>query len=210
MQCRLPCLPVEIRVSRLRLAIANRVRGRISVRAEERALTMIARFRELPRALYYVSEGLRGLEGSGPYELLAIDEGSEVTRSRGLPKDDLLAVAAKLYGNFPEATVAMGQTLSGHAYAGIQCACETEHRMRCPHHCHHSRSRPLMLIVSHLNGTPPDVETIADARERVVEAIHDDLASERGHSDSSENTHLAHSRHSHEEREREYRRWLNS
>ncbi len=166
---------------------------------------MIAKFSHTPRAVAYLCDALAGIPFTGPLELTAIIGGGYFLGKREVGQDHLLEVLMQECRHFPEATVVLGESPNGQRYFAIQCRCQTEIRRTCPHHCLHSSSRPLLLVLTE-HGPELSRHHILDAINREV---HNDLKAERHRSDAGENAQLhVDSEAQRAKHEVDYERWL--
>jgi len=167
---------------------------------------MLAKFRHTQQAIAYLRDAIESAHGSGLVQLSAFVGGSYLLSSRTLPSDKLLDTLQFECRQFPEATVVVGNTEKGEVFAAIQCTCSPDFRKHCVHHCKHSDSRPLMLVL-----TAPES---AASRDRILEAvtraIHMDLKAERQRSDACENENLSHvdAKTRHEKQVHDFQQWM--
>jgi len=147
---------------------------------------MIAKFRNTEQAIVYLCEGLAGLESDATLEVVAVVGGGFFVGTRHVPFSGLHALLAQESARFPEATVVLGKTGSGAPYAAIQCTCTSAVRAACPHHCEHSRNRPLLLVLQS-GDVPSSQRRVLD---EIAREVHEDLKAERRRSDLAENEHL--------------------
>jgi len=147
---------------------------------------MIAKFTHTPQAVAYLCEALAEVPLSGPLELTAVIGGGYFLGKREVRREHLLEVLTQECRHFPEATVILGESPNGQRFGAIQCRCQSEMRRTCPHHCLHSASRPLMLVLTE-HGPEVSRHHILDAINREV---HNDLKAERHRSDAGENAQL--------------------
>lgn len=147
---------------------------------------MIAKFSHTPQAVAYACEALAKFSLAGPVELSAVVGGGYFLGTRTISAEHLLETLERECRHFPEATVVVGETESGAPYAAVQCRCQTEVRRQCPHHCEHSASRPLMLILT----TPGSSSLRRHILDAVAHEVHNDLKAERHLLDAVDNDQL--------------------
>jgi hypothetical protein len=166
---------------------------------------MIAKFRNTEQAIVYLCEGLAGLAPEAMVEVVAVLGGGYIVGTRRVPFSGLHALLARESVRFPEATVVLGQTGGGSPYGAIQCTCTSAVRAACPHHCEHSRNRPLLLVL----GSDASPTSQRHTLDEIAREVHEDLKAERRRSDLAENENLTHDAEDLRKQDAEgFRRWL--
>lgn len=167
---------------------------------------MIAKFKHTPQAIAYVCDAIASSPGSGQVQLSAIVGGGYFIGTREVPREKLLDALQFECRQFPEATVVVGDTERGDTFAAIQCSCQTSFRKHCAHHCEHSASRPLMLVLT----APESGVSRHRILDTITRAIHVDLKAERHRSDSCENENLSHedTEKRHEKQTHDFEQWM--
>lgn len=167
---------------------------------------MIAKFKQISQAIAYACDAIASSPGYGPIHLSAVVGGGYFLGTREVAREKLLDALQFECRQFPEATVVVGDTERGDAYAAIQCSCQTSFRKHCAHHCEHSSSRPLMLLLT----APESGVSRHRILDTITRAIHVDLKAERHRSDSCENENLSHDgpEERHEKRTHDFEQWM--
>ena len=132
---------------------------------------MVNVFREVDRAVAYVSSGFHKDRADGQVQVSFLADGASVGRTETVDPSSLTAALTQYCRRFPEAVAIFEVEDGAHPHAAIQCRCQNDNPKTCVKCCVHHHSRPMVIAMACERDHPPAPEAV----QRTLQKFHEHL-----------------------------------